>query len=64
MPDQGKAVQQDGPLRLRYVEVRLDEVCQFFADHFEPKPQIAEWFVDNGKRKVVFKLYVTEAPDA
>lgn len=51
------------PLTVKYSEAPLGNVCQFFADAFhQPKPEIAEWFIDTRKQVVVFKLYIREAP--
>lgn len=55
-------------IELRYQEADLDNVLQYFADQYKAPEglafkkevdgsNLAEWFIDVEKRRVVFKLF-------
>lgn len=51
-------------MKIEYIEYGLDTVLKVFADGLESKDgkiSLVEPFVDTAKKKVIFKVYVTEA---
>jgi hypothetical protein len=55
-------------MTIQWQEHKLSDVMAHFVDGFEPKDGKkvvkGEWFIDTTQNKVVFKLYVENAPDA
>jgi len=54
-------------MTIEWQEHKLNEVMAYFVEGFTPKKYgtkviKAEWFIDTGQNKVVFKLYV-EKPE-
>jgi hypothetical protein len=47
-------------LTVKYQEVGLDKVMDYYVKGFEGNITDAVWFVDVAKQQVIFKLYVEE----
>lgn len=45
-------------LEVKYQEAKIQDVMDWFAENYKPKPETFDWFYDAGKEKVVFKLFV------
>ena len=48
---------------MKYQEMNLDDVMKYFVDAFSQKVEAYEYFVDQHKGKVVFKLFIEEKED-
>jgi len=49
-------------MKLHYQEVSLDTVMNFYADAFEVETSRVEWFIDQSKNTVIFKMFIKDTP--